>query len=195
MLERGPVDPGTLRFPDEVEALVGLGKIERADALLDPFERRRRRLGRPWALGAAARCRGLSLASRRQLESAVKEFNVAIQRQRDLEQPLELGRTYLAQGIAPRRWKKWGPARDSLNGAARIFERLGARTWSRRTTAELNRLGGRAPNLDPPARVSQARRQVAYGTFTPTLERSGLRRPNQGLTRSRGGFTTPNVSH
>ena len=149
MSERGPADPGTLRFlPDEVEALVGLGEIERAELLLDPFERRARKLGRSWALGAAARCRGLALASRRELEGALKEFDVAIERQRNLEQPLELGRSYLAKGVALRRGKKWGPARDSLNGAARIFERLGARTWSHRTAMELNRIGGRAPNLD-----------------------------------------------
>ena len=148
MDERGPADPGALRFlPDEVEALVGLEETGKAEALLSPFERRAQRLGRLWARGGAARCRGLTLASRRELDSAVKEFDRAIEHQKNLGQPLELGRTYLARGIVLRRGKKWGPARDSLNRAARIFERLGARAWSDRTMAELGRIGGRAPHL------------------------------------------------
>src|SRR5205823_7178819 len=134
-------------LPDEVEALVGLQEIGKAEALLSPFEGRARRLGRSWALGGAARCRGLAHAARRQLEIAVKEFDRAIEQQKNLGQPLELGRTYLARGIALRRGKKWGPARDSLNRAARIFERLGARAWSGRTMSELGRIGGRAPHL------------------------------------------------
>ena len=157
--ERGPADPGTLRFlPDEVEALIGLEEVGKAEALLSPFERRARRLGRSWALGGAARCRGLALASRRALEGAVTQFDRAIEHQQNLGQPLELGRTYLARGIALRRGKKWGPARDSLNRAARIFERLGARAWSGRTMSELGRVGGRAPSLST---LSETEQQVA----------------------------------
>lgn len=77
----------------------------------------------------------------------MKEFDRAIEHQKNLGQPLELGRTYLARGIVLRRGKKWGQARDSLNRAARIFERLGARAWSGRTMSELGRIGGRAPYL------------------------------------------------
>jgi DNA-binding CsgD family transcriptional regulator len=159
MEERGPADPGTLRFlPDEVEALIGLEEIGNAEQLLSPFERRAKRLGRSWALGAAARCRGLALASRRELDSALKQFDRAIEHQEKLGQPLELGRTHLAWGIALRRGKKWGPARDSLNRAARIFERLGARAWTDRAMSELGRIGGRAPGLST---LSETEQRVA----------------------------------
>jgi ATP/maltotriose-dependent transcriptional regulator MalT len=146
--ERGQVDPGTVRFlPDEIEALIGLDEVGKAEALLSPFEARARALGRSWALSSAARCRGLALASRRQLEGAVEAFHRALEQQRHLGQPLELGRTYLARGIVLRRGKKWGPARDSLNRAVRIFTGLGAQLWAERARSELARIGGRTPYL------------------------------------------------
>jgi DNA-binding CsgD family transcriptional regulator len=198
MQERGDADPGTVRFvPDEVEALIGLDEAGRAEALLSPFERRAEALGRSWALGSSARCRGLALASRRQLDDALRAFDRALEHQRPLGQPLELGRTYLARGSALRRGKKWASARESLGRALGIFEGLGAALWAERTGAELARIGGRSPGrtalTETETRVAElaatglTNREVAARLFVSvsTVE-SNLRRAYRKLgVRSR----------
>jgi DNA-binding CsgD family transcriptional regulator len=157
--ERGPVEPGTLRFlPDEVEALIELGELERAEALLVPFEARAQALDRAWAVGGAARCRGLALASRRDLPGALEAFDRARERQLTLGQPLELGRTCLARGRALRRGKKWSQARESLGEALGIFEGLGASLWAQRARSELSRIGGRTSD---PTTLTETEAQVA----------------------------------
>jgi len=197
--EHGPADPGTLRFlPDEVEALIELDEVRKAEALLSPFEAGAQRLGRGWALGAAGRCRGLALASRRDLSSALEAFSQAEDHQRELGQPLELGRTHLARGRVLRRAKKWSPARDSLNQALWIFEGLGATLWANRARSELARIGGRTadPNTltETEGRVAELvatglpNREVAARLFlsVSTVE-SNLRRAYRKLgVRSRG---------
>ena len=156
---RGPADPGTLRFlPDEVEALIELGEIEEAEDLLHPFEMRAENLGRAWAQGAASRCRGLLLASRRDLAGALEAFGAAERHQRDLGQPLELGRTYLAKGRALRRGKKWASSREALNQALRLCEGLGASLWTEKARSELARIGGRAQGLNT---LTETESQVA----------------------------------
>jgi hypothetical protein len=47
-----------LFLPDEIETLIALGELDRADALLDPFEARGREVDRSWALATGGRCRG-----------------------------------------------------------------------------------------------------------------------------------------
>ncbi len=196
--QRGPADPGTVRFvPDEVEALMALGEVDAAESLLAPFEASARALGRPWASGSAERCRGLTLASRRELDAAVEAFDRGIEIQGSLGQPLELGRTLLAKGIALRRGKKWAPARESLTRALAVFEDLGARAWAERSRSELARIGGRTPYLsaltETEDRVAQlvatglTNREVAARLFVSvsTVE-SNLRRAYRKLgVRSR----------
>ena len=64
LLAAGVGEPGTIRFvPDEIEALVALGRTDEARALLDWLEERGSALDRPSALAAAARCRGLLAAA------------------------------------------------------------------------------------------------------------------------------------
>jgi DNA-binding CsgD family transcriptional regulator len=59
--------------------------------------------------------------------------------------PFELGRTLLAQGQLRRRAKQKRAARESLQEARQVFERLGAPLWAERATAELARIGLRPP--------------------------------------------------
>ncbi|MGH3043036.1 MAG: LuxR family transcriptional regulator, partial [Gaiellaceae bacterium] len=60
LLAAGVGEPGSVRFvPDEIEALVALGRTDEAEALLAWLEERGRTLDRASALAAAARCRGL----------------------------------------------------------------------------------------------------------------------------------------
>lgn len=174
LAERGPVDPGTLRFlPDEVEALIELGRIDRAEALLTPFEAAAKTLRRQWALGAAARCRGLALASRRDFAGAMDAFDRAEGHHRSLEQPLELGRTCLARGRVLRRGKKWSASRESLNEALRIFEALGASLWADRTRSELARIGGRATD---PTTLTETEGRVAELVATGLTNREAAAR-------------------
>src|SRR5579885_1409854 len=56
----GTTDPVLCVFvPEAVQALVELGRVDEARALLEPFETQARALDRGWALAASARCRAL----------------------------------------------------------------------------------------------------------------------------------------
>ncbi|MGZ4146665.1 MAG: LuxR C-terminal-related transcriptional regulator, partial [Actinomycetota bacterium] len=159
MQVRGTADPGTVRFvPDEIEALIALDEVDRAEALLAPFEERASALGRTWAIGAAARCRGLLLAARKDLHGAVAAFDGALALQAGLGQPLETGRTLLAKGMVLRRAKQWAAARETLTRALEVFEGLGAGLWAGRARSEVVRIGGRQPYL---SRLTQTEEQVA----------------------------------
>jgi DNA-binding CsgD family transcriptional regulator len=156
---RGPADPGTVRFvADEVEALIALDAVVRAEELLAAYEERAVALGRGSAIGAAARCRGLMLAARKDLDGALAAFDRALERQGGLGQPLETGRTLLAKGMVLRRAKQWAAARETLTAALGAFETLGAQLWAERTRSELARIGGRQPYL---SRLTETEEQIA----------------------------------
>jgi hypothetical protein len=57
-------EPGVIPcVPDAIQALVSMGRTERAEVLLEGHARRARAPNRPWALATARRCRGLVLAA------------------------------------------------------------------------------------------------------------------------------------
>lgn len=130
---------------DEVEALVGLGRLEDA-------RQRCASLGGqsgPWQRAIAARCRGLIAAATGDLQAAVAEFESALRAHRDLEMPLEEARTLLLCGSTLRRARRWRAAEATLRQALGKFEALGAREWSSRTREQLQLIGGHAaPNGD-----------------------------------------------
>jgi DNA-binding CsgD family transcriptional regulator len=146
-LERamGVREPAYFRIvPDEVEALVALGKLDEAEALLVPFEEAGEELERAWAKATGARCRALVLAARGELEAASAAVARALREHDGLPLPFELGRTLLVSGTIERRAKRKKEARETLTGALEVFEGLGAALWADRTRAELARIGGRA---------------------------------------------------
>jgi DNA-binding CsgD family transcriptional regulator len=148
-LERtmGVRDPAYYRIvPDEVEALVVLGRIDEAEALLAPFEEAGRHLDRAWTIATGARCRALVSAARGDLAGASAAADEAVQEHGRLPLPFELGRTLLVRGAVQRRAKRKKEARDTLSHASEIFDRLGATLWADKTRAELARIGGRAPS-------------------------------------------------
>ena len=57
--------------------------------------------------------------------------------------PFELARTLLALGTVQRRAQHKRAARETLQRAVEIFERLGARLWLEKARSELRRIGGR----------------------------------------------------
>jgi DNA-binding CsgD family transcriptional regulator len=143
----GVREPAYFRVvPDEVEALVTLGRLDQAEALLAPFEEAGKNLDRAWTIATGARCRALVLAARGDLAGASAAADEAVREHDRLPLPFELGRTLLVRGAVERRAKRKREARDTLTKALEIFDGLGAVLWADKTRAELARIGGRAPS-------------------------------------------------
>ena len=144
----GVREPAYFRIvPDEVEALVALGRLDEAEALLAPFEDAGRSLDRAWAMATGARCRALVFAARGDLQGASEAADEAIRHHERLPLPFELGRTLLVRGAVERRTKRKREARETLTKALEVFDGLGAALWADKARAELARIGGRAPSL------------------------------------------------
>jgi DNA-binding CsgD family transcriptional regulator len=147
--ELGIAEPMTAPFlPDEVEALVALGELDRAEALLEPFHRRAVELDRTWALATALRCRGLIAAARGDLDASLRALDEAVVLAEQVEMPLEVGRTLLVLGQVRRRKREKRAAATVLGRAVEIFEGIGARLWAERARAELERCGLRRAERD-----------------------------------------------
>jgi DNA-binding CsgD family transcriptional regulator len=143
LLGLGWNDPTVTVWADVVETLVGLGELEQAAAHLDHYERSAERLGSPWALAGAARCRGLLAAARGDPEAAQAAFRRSLAALDGAPHPFERARTLLCLGSAHRQARQKGAARDALEEALATFEELGARLWAEKARAELRRISGR----------------------------------------------------
>jgi DNA-binding CsgD family transcriptional regulator len=77
------------------------------------------------------------------LEGAFSAYAEAIEALDGVDFPFELGRTLLCLGSARRRARHKRLARDALEEASAIFERLGARLWAPKAESELRRISGR----------------------------------------------------
>jgi DNA-binding CsgD family transcriptional regulator len=142
--EHGIGEPTPLIFlSDALEALVALGQLDRAEALIETFERRGRELDRIWARATAGRCRGLLLAARGDLPGATAALHAAVVQHERIEMRFERARTLLVRGMIERRARRRSLAKRSLDEAALEFERMGAALWAERAGSELARLGGR----------------------------------------------------
>jgi DNA-binding CsgD family transcriptional regulator len=205
-------EPGQWRFhADHLEVLIGLGELGRAGELLARFDEQARSAGRPWALATATRSRALLLAARQDPDGAAAAIEQALAHHQHLAMPFELGRTLLAQGQLRRRAKQKRAARESLQQARQIFERLGAPLWAERASAELARIGLRPPaplGLTPTekrvaelAAAGHTNREVAQALFLSvhTVEdnlrriygKLGIRSRTELAARSRTGGSAP----
>jgi DNA-binding CsgD family transcriptional regulator len=145
--ELGYGEPSHLQaIPNLVEAYVELGRPQDARPLLEWYERQSRSLGHPLGLVQAARCSGLLAAAEGDPDAALARFDAALAV--ESAQPLEIGRTLLAQGIVLRRRKRWRDARNALENACATFDRLGALRWAERARGELARVPGRPPSRE-----------------------------------------------
>ena len=169
-------EPFLARFlPDEIEALVALGELDRAEALLATFERAARDRDRAWALAASARCGALVAAARGDLPAAAQALERALAEHARAELPFELGRTLIVVGQVRRRTGERRAARGALERARDLFEELGARLWAERAAAELRRVPirrGAADELTPTeeriaelAAAGRTSREVAQALF------------------------------
>jgi len=160
MRERDVWTPAVLRIvPDHVEALVFMGRTAEAEPFVERLEGRVKALDERWAVPAGARCRGLLALGWGDPSAGLPALERAVAGHEELGQPFELARSLMAQGSALRRALHKRPARDSLERATGIFERLGARTWAGLARSELARIGGRAPAA--PAALSATEERVA----------------------------------
>jgi DNA-binding CsgD family transcriptional regulator len=148
-------EPGAFPVaPELVEALVDMGELERAQAVLLRLTARAERLNHPWGLATAKRCAAIiGLAGNYEPGHALALGEAAADYER-LGLAFDRARTLLSLGRAQRRVKQWGAAREALEGAVAGFEELGSGGWTQQARADLSRVGGRRPR--------------ATGELTPT---------------------------
>jgi DNA-binding CsgD family transcriptional regulator len=155
----GLADPvGLVFLPDEIEALVALGELARAQPLVELLRRLGQAHDRPWAIAAAARGRGILATAHGDLDVATAAFDEALAAHDRVEMPFERARTLLALGRARRRRKQWSAAREALREALSLFARSGAPLWVQATQTELGRAGERTSD---PSELTATERRIA----------------------------------
>ena len=145
--------------PLKVEALVGLGRIDDAEAMVNDEQN----LSRFGSLGGldqteALRARALVLAARGNLDRATEIVTAASTAADARGDRWELARAELVAGELHRRSRRRARAEASLSRAADMFERLGAELWAAHARRELARIG---PGRDDEAGLTATQREVA----------------------------------
>ena len=126
-------------FPDAVEALIGQGRGDDAEPLIDAMAANGRRLQRSWMLAMAARGRAMLLAARGDIAAATAMAEEAMTHHEQLAMPFERARTQLLLGQLQRRLRKKDSARAILSRAVEAFESMNAGVWIERARAEVER--------------------------------------------------------
>jgi DNA-binding CsgD family transcriptional regulator len=139
---------------DLIEALVAAGHGDEAAALVTELQA----IDRPRPQVWARRGQGLLAAAAGDIDRAAAELAGALEAGDALPCPQERARTLLELGRVQRRAKRRGAARTTLAEAAEAFTAVGARRWTERARAELDRVGGRAPSRDA---LTSAEQRVA----------------------------------
>jgi DNA-binding NarL/FixJ family response regulator len=143
---------------NELEALVAVGDLDEADAVVAFVHEKALRSGRAWHRAVAARGRGLVASARGDHGTAAAAMDDAFTAHDALPQPFERARSLLAAGAIERRAKHWAAARERLTSALELFDQLGAARWAERTAQELARLPGRRPRG---AELTETERRIA----------------------------------
>jgi DNA-binding CsgD family transcriptional regulator len=206
----GLAEPAAWRFhANHVEAVIGLGDLDRAETLLGRLDGWGRGTGRPWTLATAARCRALLRAACGDTDGAVRALEDALGHHQQLAMPFELGRTLLVLGQVQRRAKRKRIAREHLEHALGIFESLPAPAWAERARSELSRIGLRPPaprtltateeRVAALAAAGHTNRQVAQALFlSPRTVEANLARIYRKLgitSRAELGAAMTRTSH
>jgi DNA-binding CsgD family transcriptional regulator len=123
------------------EALVALGRLDEADAVLATLDEQNVRIPRPWMQAAIARGRAQLLAARGELEAAVRATDDVLAAPPAGLRTFDRARTLLVRGQMLRRARARREAAAALDGAARLFQEIGAPVWATRARAEAERLG------------------------------------------------------
>jgi DNA-binding CsgD family transcriptional regulator len=137
----GIVVPVATRIdPNHVEALVALGRVEEARAVLDRFERRAAAFPRVWTSVTLPRALALVLAAEGDVAAALQALD-ELDETEATRLPHDLGRALLVRGQLLRRGKRKGDAANALGRALALFEQLGAPEWAAQAREELGRVG------------------------------------------------------
>ena len=141
-----------------IEALLAIGDLRQSEWLLAQIDQRAAN-GDTALRPLVLRCRGLLLAAQGDHERATASLEAAalVPEPPQGVNPFELARTLLALGTVQRRAQHKRVARETLEQAVGIFERLGARVWSERARSELRRIGGRTTS---DGELSETERQI-----------------------------------
>jgi DNA-binding CsgD family transcriptional regulator len=158
LLQGGFNEPTNAVWADSIETLVGLGRLEQAESYLDDYEANARSFGSPWAIAAAARCRGIFALQAGDSAAAIAQIERALAVLDEYPYPLERGRSLLVMGSLRRQAQQKGAARAALEEALAIFEQLGARLWADKARSEVARISGRRPAH---ANLTETERRVA----------------------------------
>jgi DNA-binding NarL/FixJ family response regulator len=152
---------------DEIEALVALGTVADAEALLVAFAAQAKRTRRPRASAAVARSAALVAAARDDLDEALGHAERAVVLA-VVSEPFERGRALLIFGLVARRAKRRRAAREALEAALEIFDALPAPLWAQRARKELERIGGRR---GPAGQLTPSEQRVADLVFAGKTNR------------------------
>jgi DNA-binding NarL/FixJ family response regulator len=134
----------TWAVPDAVEALVQLGRLDEAERLVGIVERNGLRLDRAWMRAVAARCRGMILAARGDVDAGIAAVEDAMAQHDRVPMPFERARTQLTLGALLRRTRRKQRATTELAAALAAFEAMGTPLWADRAREELARVTVRA---------------------------------------------------
>lgn len=141
----------------DIEALIALGRLEEADALIDDLTSRARRAKNPNALAIAHRCRGLLLAAQASIPEAIEEMDTALADHARRTLPPELARTLVEKGTLLRRAKQKSAAKQTLEEALALLEPLDAEILKARARDELTRIGLRRATVTTGLTAAQTR--------------------------------------
>jgi DNA-binding CsgD family transcriptional regulator/DNA polymerase III delta prime subunit len=144
--------------PYALEALVAAGELEEARSVIAQLEDEGHALDSPYALASAARARGMLAAAEGDLNSALKSLEIGLAYDEDAQWPFARARTLLAVGRVRRRAKQKAAAKNSLEQALAICERLPAPLWAERARDELQRIGLRRTTSEG---LTETERRVA----------------------------------
>ena len=144
--------------PDNIEALLELGRIAEAEGVLAEFAAHVGRTRFPRAKAALRRCEALIYAARGELAAAAAHAEETIAAFGEELEPFERGRALLVLGQIRRRTRQRRAAREALEEACALFEACTARLWADRARAELSRIGGRVGSRDE---LTPSERRVA----------------------------------
>ena len=141
----GVSEPGVFPVATElVEALAEVGELREVRDVIARLRELAEQQAHPWGLASAARSEAVvALAGDRYDSQAAAQLASAADAYYGLGLRFDAARSQLALGRAARRFKQWGLARVSLEGAAATFEEIGSPGWVEQARSELTRVGAR----------------------------------------------------